>query len=190
MGGAFICLYPVPKNRLGIRIKEGSESATLDYIKEKWSTIAPGTPLSYTFLEEDIEELYSADRGQQSLLAFLALITILISGLGLLGITNQSMAARTKEVTLRKVFGAEKKQVITILYKDIVYLIGVAIILATPLTIWLYRRWVQNFAFQVNIKVIYFIIADLAILIFALALSGYHGIQVMNSKPVDKLRYE
>ena len=190
MGGAFICLYPVPKNRLGIRIKEGSESATLDYIKEKWSAIAPGTPLSYTFLEEEIEELYSADRGQQSLLAFLALITILISGLGLLGITNQSMAARTKEVTLRKVFGAEKKQVITILYKDIVYLIGVAIILATPLTIWLYRRWVQNFAFQVNIKVIYFIIADLAILIFALALSAYHGIQVMNSRPIDKLRYE
>jgi len=189
-GAAFICLYPVPRNNLGIRIKEGSEKATFEFVKDKWANISGGTPLSYSFLEDRIADSYASDRDQQSLLAFLALITLLISGLGLLGITSQSMLLKTKEVTIRKVFGAEKSQVTIVLFRDIVYLIGVAIILSTPLTVWLYNKWVQNFAFQADMKIINFLIADLGILVFAIALSSYHGLRVMNSKPIEKLRYE
>ena len=189
-GAAFICLYPVPRNNLGIRITKGSEKATFEFVKDKWADISGGTPLSYSFLEDNIAESYASDRDQQSLLAFLAMITLLISGLGLLGITSQSMILKTKEVTIRKVFGADKSQVTIVLFKDVLYLIGVAIILSTPLIVWLYKKWVQNFAFQSDIKIIYFIITDLAILIFAIVLSSYHGLRVINSKPIDKLRYE
>jgi len=189
-GAAFICLYPVPRNNLGIRIKKGSEKATLEFVKDKWADISGGAPLSYSFLEDIIADRYTSDRDQQSLLAFLALITVLISGLGLLGITSQSMLHKTKEVTIRKVFGAEKYQVTLVLFKDVLYLIGVAIILSTPLSLWLYNKWVQNFAFHVDMKIINFLIADLAILTFAIALSSYHGSRVMNTKPIDKLRYE
>ncbi|MBT3244650.1 MAG: FtsX-like permease family protein [Bacteroidetes bacterium] len=186
---SFLFMSNAPQPFLLIRLTDRNQAA-VTAIESAWNKFAPGSQFNYSFVEDDIAEYYQRDQNQQKLLVFLVIICIIISGLGLLGITANIISKRTKEVAIRKVFGASGSQIIYTLFKPVVLLMLIAFVLSIPIVLKIYSDWIESFAFRTNINVFWFIIADLGILIFALIISSYHGIQIARTEAIQKMRYE
>jgi putative ABC transport system permease protein len=173
-----------------VRIKGVNILETMDFLKNKWKELSPGRPFVYSFLDEDFDRLYDADRQQNQLITIFSYICILISCLGLLGLSSFNASRRTKEIAIRKVHGASALLVIGLLFKEIFYLVSVAAVIAVPISLLLINMWLENFAYQAGINSYIFIITTMAALTIAFLTASYHCIIVARTNPVDALRYE
>jgi putative ABC transport system permease protein len=115
---------------------------------------------------------------------------IVISCLGLLGLTSFNTSRRIKEVAIRKIYGATATRIILMLFKEIFYLMLIASILAIPLSLGFFHMWVRNFAYRSDINYLIFFVTAATALIIAFLTAGYHCIRVAKANPVDTLRYE
>jgi len=118
---------------LNIRLKGENISETMTFIKQKWQEFAPGFPINYSFLEQDLNTIYASDVIQKKLSSIFTYFCILISCFGLFGLTSYSTLQRTKEVAVRKILGSSVLQIIVTLFKGIFTTIVVSAILAGPL---------------------------------------------------------
>jgi putative ABC transport system permease protein len=173
-----------------VRIKGVNILETMDFLKNKWKELSPGRPFVYSFFDEDFDRLYDADRQQNQLITIFSYICILISCLGLLGLSSFNASRRTKEIAIRKVHGASVLLVIGLLFKEIFYLVSVAAVIAVPISLLLINMWLENFAYQAGINSYIFIITTMAALTIAFLTASYHCIIVARTNPVDALRYE
>jgi putative ABC transport system permease protein len=173
-----------------VRIKSDRIGQTIDILKESWKQIHPGYPFVYSFLDREFDRFYDVDRKQNQLINIFSFMCVVISCLGLLGLTSFNTSRRIKEVAIRKIYGASATRIILMLFKEILYLMLLASILAIPLALVLIRMWVQNFAYRSDINVLIFIAAALVALAIAFLTTGYHCYRVARSNPVDTLRYE
>ena len=173
-----------------VRIKGVNILETMDFLKNRWKQVSPGRPFVYSFLDEEFDRLYDADRQQNRLITIFSYICILISCLGLLGLSSFNTSRRTKEIAIRKVHGASALRVIGILFKEIFYLVAVAAVIAVPISLLLINMWLENFAYQAGINSYLFIITTMAALIIAFLTASYHCIRVARTNPVNALRYE
>ena len=113
-----------------------------------------------------------------------------ISCLGLLGLSSFNTSRRIKEVAIRKIHGASATRIILMLFKEVLYLMLLASILAIPLALVCIHMWIQNFAYRSNINILIFFVTAIAALIIAFLTAGYYCIRVAQANPVDALRYE
>jgi putative ABC transport system permease protein len=173
-----------------VRIKGVNILETMDFLKNKWKQVSPGRPFVYSFLDEDFDRLYDADRQQNQLITIFSYICILISCLGLLGLSSFNTSRRTKEIAIRKVHGASALRVIGILFIEIFFLVAVAAVIAVPISLLLIKIWLENFAYQAGINSYIFIITTMAALAIAFLTASYHCIRVARKNPVNALRYE
>ena len=173
-----------------VRIKAGRVIQVVDILKEKWSQIHPGYPFVYSFLDEEFDRFYDADRKQNQLINIFSFICVVISCLGLLGLSSFNTSRRIKEVAIRKIHGASSTRIILMLFKEVLYLMSLASILAIPLALVCIHMWIQNFAYRSNINILIFFVTAIAALIIAFLTAGYHYIRVARANPVDALRYE
>jgi len=173
-----------------LRIKGESIVKLIRLLEKKWNQINPGYPFVYSFLDEEFDRLYDADRQQNQLITIFSYICILISCLGLLGLSSFITSRRTKELAIRKVHGASALRVIGILFKEIFYLVAVAAVIAVPISLILINMWLENFAYQAGINSYIFIVTTMAALIIAFLTASYHCIRVARTNPVNALRYE
>ncbi|MEM8966567.1 MAG: FtsX-like permease family protein, partial [Bacteroidota bacterium] len=143
----------IPANEPGgifyARLKGENIPETMDFIEEKWAAYDPNHPFEYEFLDESFDELYRSDERQSSLISVLSGICLLISLLGILGLSAFTAEQRTKEVGVRKVLGATVPQIVYLLFKDVMLLVVVASVVAAPIAYWLIDRWLQDFAYRV-----------------------------------------
>ena len=173
-----------------VRIEPERLAHVIDVLKEYWKQIHPGYPFVYSFLDKEFDRFYLADRKQNQLINIFSLMCIVISCLGLLGLTSFNTSRRIKEIAIRKIYGARATRIILMLFKEILHLMILASVLAIPLAFAFIHLWVRNFAYQSDISFsIFFVTAALA-LIIALATASYHSIRIARSNPVDTLRYE
>jgi putative ABC transport system permease protein len=173
-----------------VRIKSERVEHAIDILKESWKQIHPGYPFVYSFLDKEFDRFYDADRKQNQLINIFSCMCIVISCLGLLGLTSFNTSRRIKEVAIRKIFGASASRIILMLFKEILYLMIMASFLAIPLALAFIHIWVRNFAYQSDINVLIFFVTTAAALIIAFLTAGYHCIRVAKANPVDTLRYE
>jgi putative ABC transport system permease protein len=173
-----------------VRIKAGRLVSVIDVLKENWKQIHPGYPFVYSFLDKEFDRFYDADRKQNQLINIFSIMCIVISCLGLLGLTSFNTSRRVKEVAIRKIYGASATRIILMLFKEILYLIIMASFLAIPLSLAFIHIWVRNFAYRSDINVIFIFVTAAMALIIAFLTAGYHCIRVARSNPVDTLRYE
>jgi putative ABC transport system permease protein len=173
-----------------VRIKAERLERVIDILKENWKQIHPGYPFVYSFLDKEFDRFYDADRKQNQLINIFSFMCIVISCLGLLGLTSFNTARRIKEVAIRKIYGASATRIILMLFKEILYLMVLASIMAIPLALAFIHMWVRNFAYRSDINFLIFFVTAVAALVIAFLTAGYHCIRVARSNPVNTLRYE
>jgi len=175
---------------LFIKLGDEDASETIRHVEELWAKFAPAQPFEYSFLDEDLNALYSSEEELSQIIIYFAFLAIGIACLGLFGLASFSTEQRIKEIGVRKVLGATLGQVLFLLSKDFATLIVLAIVIASPAAYYLTNWWLQNFAFAVDISVTTFLAAGLGALVIALLTVSYKTCMAAISNPVKALRSE
>ena len=163
---------------------------TLGELEAIWADVAPQRPFTVRFLDEAFGAQYAAERRFGQVFGILAGLAIFIACLGLFGLAAHAVQQRTKEIGIRKVLGASAQDVIFLLTRDVVALVGVAFVLAVPV-VWLAMdRWLDGFAYRVDLGALPFVVAGTAALTVALATVSVHTLRAATADPVRSLRHE
>ena len=162
----------------------------LKNIETKWKTMAPGMPFNYQFLDESFDNMYRAEQRIGKIALAFAILTILIACLGLFGLATYMAEQRTKEIGVRKVLGASVSNLISMLSKDFLKLVLVAALLAFPIAWYAMHKWLQDFAFKVNISWWVFILAGVISVSIAILAVSSQAIKAALNNPVKSLRTE
>jgi len=159
-------------------------------IENRWKSMAPGMPFSYQFMDESFENMYRVEQRTGKLGLTLAVIAILIACLGLFGLATYTAEQRIKEIGVRKVLGATIGNIVSMLSKDFLVLVLIASALAIPFAWWGMNKWLQDFAFRINIGWWIFIAAGVIALVIALVTVSSQAIKAALANPVKSLRTE
>jgi hypothetical protein len=173
-----------------VRIEAGSERKVIDNLTAFYKKVNPGYALNLQFLDETFRAQYLTEERTLTLAKYFAWLTILISCLGLFGLAAFDTERRTKEIGIRKVLGANTKSLIALLSKDFLKLVVIAIILASPVAYYLMNKWLQDFAYKVDIGWWIFVVAGALALLIALLTVSFQAIKAAIANPVKSLRTE
>jgi ABC-type antimicrobial peptide transport system permease subunit len=187
-----LCLVMMPDwdSHLAIRIKPDNIPSTLAYIKNSFSKFAPEFPFEYHFLDDDFYEAYKSEQRLGTIFKYFTGLAIIISCLGLLGLSSYAAEMRTKEIGIRKVLGASVPGILKLMTREFIILILVANIIAWPVAYYAMSRWLRDFAYRIPVEWYVFIMAALITLIVAMATIGYQAIKAAQTNPVKTLKYE
>lgn len=177
-------------DRLLVRMKGQSLSDTIEWLGERWNRLNPNRPLVFSFLDESFDRLYAADRRQNRLVKIFSYVCIIISLLGLLGLSSFASLRRTKEVALRKILGASAAQIVLIMFREIFFLIFMAIVIAVPASLLFIDKWLGKFAYRTGISPVIFGAAAIGAILVSFLTASYHSIKVAHTNPVNNIRYE
>ncbi len=166
------------------------QPSDLPKVKALWQRLFPDKVFDYTFLDEAYAAQYRKDTVTMYLFGCFTLLAIFISCLGLYGLVALMTARRTKEIGIRKVLGASVTAIVTMLSKDFVRLIFVAIVIASPLSWWAMNEWLQNFAYRIGIEWWMSVVAGSGAVVVALLTVSWQAIRAAMANPVDSLRNE
>ncbi len=175
---------------LFVKAEEGQMAAVLEHCEKVWKDVVPEFSWEYTFLGEILEEQYEDEDRWSRVIAYAAAIAILLSCLGLMGISGILVARRFKEVGIRKTNGATVKKIIVLLNIDIMKWVLMAYILACPASFFTMRRWLQDFAYRTEISWWIFVLAGAAALLISILTITLQIYRVARQNPVNALRYE
>ncbi|RFM35029.1 ABC transporter permease [Chitinophaga silvisoli] len=177
-------------NKFSLRIKTADMSKTIHQLEQTWNALVPNRPFLYTFLDESFNEQYTQDERFGKLFAAFAMLTIFIACLGLLGLATYTTEQRIKEIGIRKTLGASAFSIVTLLSSDIVKLIGIAILIATPLIWWAMQQWLAGYAYRISIQWWMIIPAGLLAVVTALLTVSVLSFRAALMNPVKALRTE
>ncbi len=179
-----------PWNKLMIRIQSGNEMETIDKIKNLYESYNPGFPFDFHFLDDIYEKQYTAELRVGILSKYFAGLAILISCLGLFGLTAFTAQKRQKEIGIRKVIGASVPDLVLMLSRDLFKQVLIAIAIAVPLSWWSMNRWLNSFAYRITIPITVFLIAGLSIIVITILTISFQSIKAAFGNPVVSLRSE
>ena len=175
---------------LSVKIKAGSIPSSLDYMQKTWKQFTNEYPFDYFFLDEQLNHFYSSDERLLYVLNIFAALAIFIACIGLFGLSIYTARQRTKEIGIRKVLGASVTQLTMLLSEEFILLVVIAIIIATPLAWLLTNKWLEDFAYRINISGWIFFIAGMIAILIALATVSVQAIKAAIANPVKSLRTE
>ena len=159
-------------------------------VEQLWKRISPNFPLEYKFLDQTYSALYARETQFQRFLVYTTLISLVLSCLGLVGLTFFVMEQRTKEIGIRKVNGARISEVLTMLNRDFVKWVVIAFVIATPIAYYAINKWLESFAYKTNLSWWIFALAGLLALGIALLTVSWQSWKAATRNPVEALRYE
>jgi len=195
-----LCLFVAPDNTpewgteggcLFAKIKPHTNLPTLiESIQNSYKKYNKDTPFSYTFMDDAFNEQYQAEDKLASIFSIFTGITILLASMGLFGLAAFTIEQRTKEIGVRKILGASLSSISTLLSKDFLKLVILSIIIASPIAWWAMHKWLQDFAYRINIQWWMFASAGLLAIIIAIITVSYHALKAAIANPVNSLRSE
>ncbi len=177
-------------NATAFKVNTADIKGLLVNIENKWKTMSTGLPFSYQFLDESFDNMYKVEQRTGKLGLTFAIIAILIACLGLFGLATYMAEQRIKEIGVRKVLGATVTDITAMLSKDFVKLVLVAVIIAFPLAWWTMDKWLQDFAYRIDIGWWVFAVAGFVTLLIALLTVSSQAIKAAIANPVKSLRTE
>ncbi|MCK6541194.1 ABC transporter permease [bacterium] len=181
--------FPAP-SFLAVRVKPDHLQETIQSIGQVWNQFQPGEPYVYTFLDEDFGNLYRTEERAGTIVTTFSSLAIFIACLGLLGLAAFATERRTKEIGIRKVLGASEGHIIGMICKEFVLLVTVALVISVPIAYYVMNRWLQDFAYRIDIGADVFILSGVIALTVALLTVSYTAIRAALSNPVNALKYE
>lgn len=184
--------WPGNRNISTVIVNTSSENyqALLGKMETIWNKNFNGVPFDYAFLDNEVQKQYQTEITLSRIINSFTLMAILISCLGLFGLAAFSAEQRSKEIGIRKVLGASVTGVVQLLSKDFLKLVGVAIIIAVPVAWWAMNKWLQAFAFRVDISWWMFALAGLMAILIAVFAVSFQAIKAAIANPVKSLKNE
>jgi putative ABC transport system permease protein len=181
---------PYASRYLSVKIKSEDIAQTIESIKKAWTNVVPHRPFLYSFLDDDFNRQYKSEFMFRKLFTTFSCLAIFIACLGLLGLATYTAAQRTKEIGIRKVLGADLGNIVQLLSKDFIKLVAIAIIIATPISWYVMEKWLEGFAYKMEIDLWIFVLAGCIALLIAVLTISYQSIKSALMNPVSSLRSE
>ena len=172
------------------RFNTSDVSGLLSTIENKYKAAAPGMPFKYEFLDEAFDNMYRQERRVGKVALAFALLAIIIACLGLFGLATYIAEQRTKEIGIRKVLGASVSNIVRMLSTDFIKLVMLAFIIAAPIAWWFMSKWLEDFAFRIELNIWVFIATGMIALIIALITLSFQAIRAAIANPVESLKTE
>ncbi|HTK19736.1 MAG TPA: ABC transporter permease [Mucilaginibacter sp.] len=169
-------------------ITSSDVSATVDKLESAWKNLAPTLPFIYFFADDAYNHQYIAQQRFGSLFICFAIIAIVISCLGLLGLSAFNTVQRKKEIGIRKVLGASASSITAMLSKDFVKLIIIALLIASPISWWAMHGWLQGFAYRINIPVWIFFASGVSAIMIALFTVSFQSVKAAMANPINSIK--
>jgi len=163
---------------------------TIAQVEKAWKKVYPNEKFEYAFLDQTIAGFYDKEQKTAQLMKTAMLIAIFISCMGLFGLATFTAQQRVKEIGIRKVLGASVTNIVSMLSKDFLVLVIIALLIASPIAFYLMYNWLQDFAYRVNISLWMFLSSGLAAIIIAFATVSFQAIKAALANPVNSLRNE
>jgi putative ABC transport system permease protein len=173
-----------------IRMKHERINPALDYIRQTFKSYNLTYPMEFKFLYDEYERLYRTEQRMGKIFGYFSLLAIMISCLGLIGLSLFMTERRTKEIGLRKVNGAKSFEIFFLMSKEYMILVSIAVIIACPIAFYVMHNWLQKFAYRIDINLLVFALAGAVALAVALLTVGFQSYKAACKNPVDALRYE
>ena len=177
-------------NWLSVNVEAGNFQATLAQLEKTWKTYLPNVPFNYQFLDVRFNDQYQAEEKQRTLFMFFAGVSIFISCLGLFALAAFMAEQRRKEIGVRKVLGASVMGITTLLSKDFIKLVIIAIVIASPIAWYIMHNWLADFAYRIDIQWWVFPMAGVLAILIALFTVSYQSIKAALVNPVKSLKSE
>lgn len=187
---AVFLLEPDNAGMMFVKIKGKKTKDALAAMETTFAQILPDVPFHYSFLEEEYAALYKSETLTEALAYYFALISILISCLGLFGLATFMAKQRTKEIGIRKVLGASVRNITALISKDFLKLVLMAFIISSPIAYYLMNGWLQDFAYKIKISWWVFVLTGSIAMLITILTIGFQSIKSARANPVKSLRTE
>ena len=179
-----------PGGYYAIKFNTSDVKNSMTKFEDHWKALFPGNPFIFFFLDDHYNEQYKADQQFGKIFAIFSLLAIFIACLGLFGLSSLTAIQRTKEIGVRKVMGASIQSILTLMSRDYMILLSIAIVLAIPFTWWIMSGWLEGFAYRIPLSWWIFAVPSLAVVAIALFTVSVHTIKAARTNPSKSLRYE
>jgi putative ABC transport system permease protein len=183
-------LFSPNEDNIIVKIKAGAEKAVIAQIQKFYNEFNQGLPFDFKFLDDDYQTLYESEMRIGTLAGYFAGLAILVSCLGLFGLSTYSAKRRTKEIGVRKVLGSSVPRIIVLLSGEFTKIVLASMIISLPVSYFITTYWLGSFAYRINLQAWYFVGAGLVTLFVAWLTIGAQAIRAATAKPVEALRYE
>jgi len=185
-----LLFYGPNSNIIQLKINTGGIKAAIKQVESSWKKHFPQLPFEYKFLDENFNSQYAADQKRGKIFAAFSILTIIITCLGLLGLTAFTTQQRQKEISIRRVMGASIVQVISMITKNYLWLALIATVIAFPVAYYFMNNWLNIFPYNTGLSVIPFIISAIIIVVTASATAMFHSAKAALTNPAKNLRTE
>jgi putative ABC transport system permease protein len=173
-----------------VKVNPGNLGTSVQSIENEWHRIVPGFPFEYNFLDDQIDELYHAEQQVGRVINTFSLLALFVACLGLFGMASYTAEQRTKEVGIRKVHGATVPGIVMLLSREFTRYVLFANIAAWPIAYYTMNKWLQEFAYRIDLTIWPFLLAGLSAFVIALLTVSWQAIRAATANPVESLRYE
>jgi putative ABC transport system permease protein len=188
-----VCIMFSSKSRptaLTIRFEKKGAGRGMEFINEEWQKILPGYPVKYQFYDEWFDSMYRSEEYFARNISLFAILAVVISCIGILGLAIFSSERRTKEIGIRKINGARTSEILVLLNSNFIILVIIAFVIATPVAWYVMHKWIQNFAYRTELSWWIFGVAGFLALAIALLTVSFQSWRAATRNPVEALRYE
>lgn len=173
-----------------VRLAAGNIFNSINNLEEAWKKVEPNYPFDFKFLDEELDGMYRTEKRMFGLLKYFSIFAIIIACLGLFGLAAFSAEQKTKEIGIRKVLGASELNLIYLLCREFVILVAIANLIAWIFSYYASKKWLEDFAYRINITPSFFLFAGLLSIIVAILTVSYQAIKASLANPVESLKYE
>lgn len=187
---SLLLAYREFNNILYIKLSGNNTEQTISYIESKWKEVFPDQPFAYTYLSERFNRQFEADEKRGLIFTMFTILAILIACLGLFGLASYMVEQRTREVGIRKVFGASEGVVIRLISREFLVLVTISIIIAVPTAYLVMSNWLENYVYRTSVGVPLLLLAAGLTLVITFITVGYKAYQASVMNPANAIRTE
>ncbi|MEM7297106.1 MAG: ABC transporter permease [Bacteroidota bacterium] len=163
---------------------------TVSHIEEVNATFDPGTPSEIHFLDQQWNRFYEAEESRSIIILIASIVSIFISVFGLFGLINFTAERKTKEIGIRKVMGATIPNIMNLILKDYMILLSISLVIAAPVSYWVFENWLADFAYRINLSADIFLIAFVLVALISFGTVAARILKIARANPVGSIRYE
>ena len=173
-----------------IKMRHDNISSTIESIRKTYDSFKPVLPFNFHFLNEDFDNMYQTEQRINRIFSWFSFLAIIISCLGLIGLSSFMTEQRTKEIGIRKINGASSLEIFSMLSGEYIVWVLISIIIACPVAWYAMHKWLENFAYRIDISWLEFVLAGISALLIALLTVSWQSFRAAGKNPVEALRYE
>ena len=187
---SLMLVYREYTNIIYVKLSGNNMEKTLSFIENTWKEVFPDQPYSYAFLKDRFNRQFEADEKRGLIFTMFTILAILIACLGLYGLASYMVEQRTKEVGIRKVFGASEGVVVRLISKDFLILVVISIVIALPVASYFMTNWLENYVYRTNISIPLLIFAALLTVAITFITISFKAYQAAITNPASSIRTE